>query len=358
MALDVEKLLRPISEDAPSGEDITFDPLMMDLEKLAAGTAETQFSQGEEPDWREVRKLALELSQRSKHLHVLVLLTLASVRQEGSTGLRECLQLLRGTLETYWDSLWPNLDPDDDNDPTERVNLLSAISPPPDAFNDPLKIKERVLDMPATSSRQMGRFTLREMLKASGDLPLTEEESKSPPDLKLIRGALDDSPQEWRAALHDDLLKSRDHLTQIESLLANKVGSHRAPNFDVLKNILRLAIKVIAPSITGGEQNDGGAAGDADQAASAGDGSSAPSRATGPSMSGDVNSQADVVRVLGKIIEYYARAEPSSPVPVLLERAKALVGLSFADIVKNLTPAGFKQLQVFIGQSDENSDDY
>jgi len=358
MALDVEKLLRPISEDAPSGEDITFDPMMMDLEKLAAGTAETQFSQGEEPDWREVRKLAIDLSQRSKHLHVLVLLTLSSIRQEGSTGLRECLELLRRTLEDYWDNLWPNLDPDDDNDPTERVNILSAISPPPDVFNDPLKIKERILDMAATNSRQMGRFSLREMLKASGDLPLTEEESQSPPDLKLIRGALDDSPEEWRRAFHDDLVTSRDHLTKIESLLAMKVGSHRAPNFEVLKNILRLAIKVIAPSLTGGADQATGANSEGGESPSPENGQAVAARTTGGTLTGDVNSQADVVRVLGKIIDYYARAEPSSPVPVLLERAKALVGLSFAQIVQNLTPAGFKQLQVFIGQNDQDSDDY
>ena len=39
---------------------------------------------------------------------------------------------------------------------------------------------------------------------------------------------------------------------------------------------------------------------------------------------------------LDRIMAYYARSEPSSPVPLLLDRAKRLVGADFLSIIKDL----------------------
>ena len=45
-----------------------------------------------------------------------------------------------------------------------------------------------------------------------------------------------------------------------------------------------------------------------------------------------------MLRSLDKILAYYTRHEPSSPLPVLLNRAKHLVHADFAAIVRNLIP--------------------
>lgn len=68
---------------------------------------------------------------------------------------------------------------------------------------------------------------------------------------------------------------------------------------------------------------------------------------------GAVRGREDVVRMLDRICEYYAVNEPSSPVPVLLQRAKRLVDKSFTDIVRDLTPAGLSELQVIAGLEQE-----
>jgi type VI secretion system protein ImpA len=62
-----------------------------------------------------------------------------------------------------------------------------------------------------------------------------------------------------------------------------------------------------------------------------------------------VTSRADVIRMLDKINKYYQQYEPSSPVPLLLERAKRLVPKNFFEIMEDLAPEGMAQLLVVSG---------
>lgn len=59
--------------------------------------------------------------------------------------------------------------------------------------------------------------------------------------------------------------------------------------------------------------------------------------AVAPTPGGDadsaIRSPRDVVAALDRICAWYERHEPSSPVPLVLRRARALVGASFADIL-------------------------
>ncbi|ASW03535.1 hypothetical protein CJU94_35895 (plasmid) [Paraburkholderia aromaticivorans] len=60
-----------------------------------------------------------------------------------------------------------------------------------------------------------------------------------------------------------------------------------------------------------------------------------------------------MIRRLDEICEYYARVEPSSPLPVLLKRARRLVGKSFADVLRDIAPGGLSELQVLAGPDSE-----
>jgi type VI secretion system protein ImpA len=65
--------------------------------------------------------------------------------------------------------------------------------------------------------------------------------------------------------------------------------------------------------------------------------------------SGEINSRDDVVQQLDRLCEYYRRNEPSSPVPMLLRRAKRLVAKDFMDIIRDLTPGGIAEAELFSG---------
>jgi type VI secretion system protein ImpA len=73
------------------------------------------------------------------------------------------------------------------------------------------------------------------------------------------------------------------------------------------------------------------------------DAAAAPGAATRAAPSGEVNSRQDVIRLLDKICAYYEKHEPSSPVPLLLTRARRLVDKSFIEILQDLAPEGLGQ---------------
>lgn len=64
----------------------------------------------------------------------------------------------------------------------------------------------------------------------------------------------------------------------------------------------------------------------------------------------EIGSRDDVLRTLDRLLLYYERVEPSSPVPVLLERAKRLVPMRFVDIIKDMADVGLPQIEVISGQ--------
>src|SRR2546421_571396 len=66
-------------------------------------------------------------------------------------------------------------------------------------------------------------------------------------------------------------------------------------------------------------------------------------------VSGTVQTRADVTKALNLICDYYRSNEPSSPVPLILQRAQRLVDKDFMTIVTDLTPDALTQLQVITG---------
>jgi type VI secretion system protein ImpA len=62
-----------------------------------------------------------------------------------------------------------------------------------------------------------------------------------------------------------------------------------------------------------------------DGAAAAGDGSGEVAF-----RAGAINSRADAIRALDAVAEYFRRHEPSSPIPLFVDRAKRLVAKDFS----------------------------
>jgi type VI secretion system protein ImpA len=59
---------------------------------------------------------------------------------------------------------------------------------------------------------------------------------------------------------------------------------------------------------------------------------------------------------LDVLCKYYETYEPSSPVPILLKRAKALVNANFMEVLRNLAPDALGQIELIKGpdQNDNN----
>src|SRR5687767_5209214 len=126
--INVDDLLKPISDDKPCGEDFTYHPSFQNLETLSRGKPETQFSPAEEPQWKQVRDAAIEVLSQSKHLTAGVVLTASLLKIGGLEGFRDGLAVMHGLTEKYWNDIYPRLDPEDNNDPTQCLNILNSLS--------------------------------------------------------------------------------------------------------------------------------------------------------------------------------------------------------------------------------------
>jgi type VI secretion system protein ImpA len=67
----------------------------------------------------------------------------------------------------------------------------------------------------------------------------------------------------------------------------------------------------------------------------------------------EVTTRADALRLLDLVCQYYVRFEPSSPLPMLIERARRLADKNFLDILRDLAPDGLGQAQIVVGNRDE-----
>ena len=138
--ISTEEFLKPISGDQPCGPDFSYQPSFQTLETLIRGKPETQFSSAEDPDWKELKNLSVAFFGQSKHLTAGVILAVTLLKTDGFIGLRDGLAVLGGLLERYWPDVYPKLDPEDNNDPTERINILSNLC----SYGDPYRFIPRL----------------------------------------------------------------------------------------------------------------------------------------------------------------------------------------------------------------------
>jgi len=113
-----DNLLNPIPGENPSGEDLRYTPIYDQIKE--ARREEEESEQGEwkteikKADYPLVLKLASEaLASKSKDLQIAAWLTDALLRTEGFAGLKQGLELLRGIVGTFWETLYPQLEDGD-----------------------------------------------------------------------------------------------------------------------------------------------------------------------------------------------------------------------------------------------------
>jgi len=338
--IDIAPLLEPVSPEKPCGEDVSYDPRYLELETMIAGKPETQFSQSEEPNWQEMQRLCAELLAVSKNLRVTVTMALVFVRVDGIPGLADGLRLLLGMLERYWADLYPKLDPADNNDPLERINVISSIATPMATFGDPVRFLERVRMSPLANSPRMGKYTFADV---TGDKRVLKSGEEQPPvSPEEIAGAFRDTKPEELVETARLLAEAGALVKQIDEFLMKTVGSSRALNLEPLLTLIKDMAKAVGPYLP----VEAGAAAEDGQPAAAGEGANW-------SKGAGIKSRSDVIQALESICNYYRRAEPSSPIPYLLERAKRVVEMDFLAIVGELTPESKPQAENVVGYKRE-----
>ncbi len=135
----------------------------------------------------------------------------------------------------------------------------------------------------------------------------------------------------------------------VDAVFADKTPG-QGPELDpAIKTLQQLAKR-----LSGYAGGDAPAAEGADGAEAATGGGAAPAAAAPVAGApGVINSPTDVSNAIDRIITYYERNEPSSPVPLMLQRAKRLVNADFLTIMKDMAPQGVDNVNLIGGIEDD-----
>lgn len=344
----LQSLLLPVGEASPTGEDLEYDPDFMALERAAVSKGERAMGDAvkaaEEPDWERVRSLAEALLARTKDLRVAVHLATAWMCMEGLPGWANGLALVRGLLESFWDNVHPQLDAEDDNDPTARVNAIVPLG-------DAVGVLGYFRSTTFVQSVRLGKFSLRDLRVADGSLkPSGSESGQELPSQADIDACCMDCPDEQLLGSAAALERILDHAEAIDAIFNEQVGTAGPDLKRLLSDASQLKKFVDAQVSRRFPQN---VVADAEAEMNAADQPDSPAGVVTVAGGGRIQSADDVRRRLDELCDYYARNEPSSPIPLLLRRAQRLVGKTFVDLMQELAPAGISELLVITGPEQD-----
>gem|GEM_PF-130510 len=361
--IDIESLTLPVDPDQPSGEDLEYDPLFIEMEQAAAGKPEQQMGdatiEAEEPDWLLVQRNAIQLLERSKDLRSCIYLCEAALHNEGLEALSDALQLANAMTQSLWETLHPQLDEDDDNDPTARVNTVMALT-------SPKRLLRPLEQTPLISVPMLGSICWDDVKPVSSE---SEPRQLSDETHAIINHCELEQLAARRAAVQQALQACQG----LETFITAQVGTSRAPNLEPLRTLLKRIDgqlnswwtqrdgDQLAESASDDQQDDD--AGDDDALTARPAAASALAlRATGgaaaaPRGVGAITSRQEAIAAIDKILAYYREHEPSSPLPLLLQRARRLATKSFLEILQDLAPEGLGRAQELAGLTQHPATD-
>jgi type VI secretion system protein ImpA len=324
---DGQALLQPISPEQPCGVSLDDSILLSSLDALRLfGQArspeappdpegdERELSKARPPlEWDKIRADALDGLSKSKDLRLLAYLGTALLRTDGLPSFATVLTTASQWLETYWPQVYPALD----EDAIARRNALNC-------FADPMAVIDRIWRLPLVTSRQHGRYSLRDIEIARGQAAPGPLESK--PEEAAILNAFKELSLEDLTALDASAAAASGALTRIDARMRSEGGPDVAPDFGPLVTQFAKLGRVCKEQLA----SRGEASGPAEAAA---DGSGQVAF-----RAGAINSRADAIRALDAVAEYFRRNEPSSPIPLFVDRAKRLVAKDFLEVLADIAP--------------------
>jgi type VI secretion system protein ImpA len=343
--MSLDDLLATLGDGSGAGDDLEYDPSFSSMERAAQPAVERRMGdavlEAAEPDHKEVRAQALDVLRRSKDLRAAVYLGTAVLYLDGFPEFAKVTAYMRRVLEEMWDTCHPQLDADDDDDPTMRVNAVLGLA-------DARRALRAIRMAPLTRSRMFGTISLQDIDMASGEIPVPEG-LEAPPSEAAIAAAFRDTDPEILSTILKAVAAAHGDLLAIDAVFTERTPG-RGPSLDeplrALKRI-RDRLQAVLGTSDADAATDDVAEG---QAAAAG---TVP--AAGPkARAGEIGSSADVTEALDRIIAYYMRNEPSSPVPILLKRAKRLVNASFFEIIREMAPNGMDNVVMIAGTTGED----
>ncbi len=325
------ELLQPIAPDRPCGDDLEDTTLLASFDTFRLFGQSAPHDPA--PEWTGIRSKAAEALCKSKDLRLLAYLGSALLRTDGLPAFADTLTIASQWLETYWRETFPRID----EDAIFRRNALNC-------FADPMAVIDGIRRAPLVTSPQHGTYSLRDIEIAAGLLP---GDGKAPPEQARVDAAFAAASRDDLARLHESVTRSLTALTGIDTRMREDGGVHATPSFAPLSSQLTKIDRVLRKHLVppdGTGEGEGPAGADAGAAGSL--------QATAMPL-GAVRSRQDAIRALDAVADFFRQQEPSSPIPLIVERAKRLVSKDFLEVLADIAPDAVSQARAAGGLKDE-----
>jgi type VI secretion system protein ImpA len=321
MAIALEKLLTPVSEATPSGEDLAYDVERSEIEQAfeSSVSVDTTGAAAAESDidWRRIIGLIERQCARTKDLWLAVYMCRAGARSGDLALVATGAEFLAGLCETFWDTVHPQIEEYGFQGRKTPCESLARRA----EFLGPLR------RVPVLSHPRLGRFS-------GDDLERFSTAAESAEGYGVFRAALNDTPEETLQAAAQQFAAISAAIKRVDVVLMAQAdgdtGANFAATYETLKELRASVLKFCSAPVEIVEE-----------AAPEGEESAEPSATPAPArsrLSGQIDTRDDVLKALDAISDYYRRNEPTSPVPLILKRAREWVNVDFLDLLTDIAP--------------------
>lgn len=325
MAMTLESLLAPVSEDAPAGEDLSYDNDRALLEQ-AFEVNDDPDAEPVEQNWPSMLKLLEAQFARSKDVWLAVYLCRAGALSGSLETVELGAQTLAGLFEGYWETVHPTLD---------ELGLQGRKSPC-DSLTTRAGFLRPLEQVVLLAHPRLGVFT-------GADLQRFRMEGDEAEGIGMFRAAMADVGAEGLSEAMTRLQAVEDGLRRADKVFTREAAGDVSPNFAptlgavgaLMESVQEFLPEPDEPEELGSEEAESTTALGADQTGGRGR----------KSFSGGVASRADVVRALKAVVEYYRKTEPSHPVMFLVQRAEAWVEMDFMALLREIAPGAIDQAE-------------
>lgn len=317
---ELESLTRPISAELPCGANLE------DSSELAAFKAYRIFGQdnpwdpAQMPDWATIGARALETLGKTKDLRLLAHLGACVLRIDGLGGFCQVLQVAPRWLEEFWQPVYPGAD----EDGIFRRNALSCLA-------DRIAVIDSVRRAALVRNRQFGTYSLRDIELSTGALLPTETDTVVP-QAAQVAAAFAATALTELTDLAAAVSTALGAVKRIELKMREAAGPEAAPELQPLTLQLQRVEKVLRESLVSHPDA-------AKVRVEVATPTPPPGTAAAPGLiTGSIRSRQEAIQALDAVALFFTQTEPSSPVPVFVDRAKRLIAKNFFEILADIVP--------------------
>ncbi|MDR2782293.1 MAG: type VI secretion system protein TssA [Treponema sp.] len=351
--IDVKELTKPVSQENPSGENLEYDPLYVEMDSLSVAVPDSFMGdskiEGRGPDWKKLCKHCLDLWGRTRDLRVAVYFALAEAIMEGLAGLAVGLKILIYLVKELWDSFYPRLDPEDNNDPLERLNIISMLSPPSGSVNDPVMCIPQFRETRLVPSL---RYTLRDLLISLNVIELVDGMDFNQ---KLFHAEFTGVPIEEIDAQYALAKEVKSLILALCDEMNAKMGSGSILDMSDLNREIDQIIKFYEScKEASSAETEKLAVETGNSQETTGKLEVTPQDQQLALLSYQITSRSQALLMLKKGAEYFQNYEPNSPIPLLVNRALRFSGMNFIELIEDMMPDALPRGRDILGIRPES----